>query len=285
MELKIKEFQLPEEIEFNFQELKTAIANMTEKHKGVVYDESQMKTAKLEKADLNKLFKALEDERKRVKKECLAPYDLFASDIKTLTDMVLVPVNEISSQITKSEEIRKEAKKKEVEVIFNKEIGDLNMLLSFNRIFKEKWLNASEPIKRIGEEIKSLIGQINDDLKVIDDLDSIYTLQAKDKYLDSFSLTSALTEVNRLKESAEKLAKFNEVKAVQEAKIEEVVEEVPTLSVKKEQPEVIVTPKSECKEREMELSFKVVTTRSKLADLSVFLKENGIKYERIENNG
>ena len=278
MELKIKEFKLPEEIEFNFQELKTAIANMTEKHKGVVYDEGQMKTAKLEKADLNKLFKALEDERKRVKRECLAPYDLFASDIKTLTDMVLIPVNEISSQITKSEEARKEAKKKEVEEIFNKEIGDLNMLLSFSRIFKEKWLNSSEPIKRISEEIKSLIGQINDDLKVIDDLDSIYTLQIKDKYLDSFSLSSALAEANRLKESAEKLAKFSEVK---EAKAEEVVEEIA--------PEVKEGAKAEVKapaqEQEIELSFKVVTTRSKLADLSVFLKENGIKYERIENNG
>ena len=62
MNLKIEEYQLPAEIQFNFDEIKLEISEKLKKFENLVYTDDQVKDAKSDRASLNKLKKALQDE-------------------------------------------------------------------------------------------------------------------------------------------------------------------------------------------------------------------------------
>ncbi len=71
MELQVSEIKALEPIKFNYEELKTQIATKLENYKNLVYTEDNIKEAKADRANLNKLAKALNDEKIRIKKYSL----------------------------------------------------------------------------------------------------------------------------------------------------------------------------------------------------------------------
>ena len=68
MELQIEDVQLPEQIKFNFEDLKSEIQAKAHEYEVSVYTEDNIKAAKADRASLNKLKKALNDERIRREK-------------------------------------------------------------------------------------------------------------------------------------------------------------------------------------------------------------------------
>ncbi|WP_195370890.1 DUF1351 domain-containing protein [Coprococcus comes] len=91
MELRItnpQENWLTEQILWNNEELKAAIAEKVKDYKTIAYTEDSLKDMKADRADLNKLKKAFEDERKRVKKICMEPYTKFEQQVKEITAVV-----------------------------------------------------------------------------------------------------------------------------------------------------------------------------------------------------
>ena len=93
-----------EEIEFNFDQLKEEISVQLKRYTNMVVTEETIKLAKEDKAELNKLMKALDTRRKEVKKECMEPYEAFASKVKELTDLIADSMAE--SCISTSEQSR-----------------------------------------------------------------------------------------------------------------------------------------------------------------------------------
>lgn len=74
LELKIfspQENGFVPEIKWNNEELKAAIAEKMEEYKGLVFTEETISEGKKDRANLNKLRGAIDDERKRVKKLCM----------------------------------------------------------------------------------------------------------------------------------------------------------------------------------------------------------------------
>lgn len=87
MELKIispQENGFVEEIKWNNEELKAEIAAKMEDYRGLVFTEENISDAKKDRANLNKLKSAFEDERKRVKKLCMN----WCSDRWTMDDLL-----------------------------------------------------------------------------------------------------------------------------------------------------------------------------------------------------
>ena len=102
MELKIynpTEDGFIKSIEWNHEEIKKEIAEKVEYYKNLVYTDNQIKEAKADRAALNKFVKALEDKRKEVKKQCLAPYEDFEANMKEIIAVVNEPIALIDSQI------------------------------------------------------------------------------------------------------------------------------------------------------------------------------------------
>lgn len=75
MELQIEDVQLPEQIKFNFEDLKSEIQAKAHEYEVSVYTEDNIKAAKADRASLNKLKKALNDERIRREKAYMKPFN------------------------------------------------------------------------------------------------------------------------------------------------------------------------------------------------------------------
>ena len=295
MELRIlspMEDGFVKKIEWNNEELKEAISAKVQDYKGLQYTEETIKEAKKDKATLNKLRDAIETERKRIKKQCMAPYELFEKQVKEVLAIIDEPIQLIDSQTKEVEEQRRLEKKQKVLEIYEENIGNLKGILPFAKVFKNEYLNVSKSLKSITEEITALISKVNQDMDVIEELDTKYELQVKDMYVKTLDLSMALRENARLEEVERKLAERRaqqereraeaEKRAAEEAQKraevqQQVAESIPEESDKREiveelQKEVVPDPQT------VTLEFRVTATPEQLQKLKEFLKTNNIVY-------
>lgn len=209
MELKIlspQEGGFVKEIRWNNKELKAEIAEKMQEYKSLAFTEETIKEAKADRAKLNKLRTAFEDERKRIKKLCMAPYNEFEKQVKELIALIDEPIQLIDGQIKEVEEQRKIEKKGKVLEFYESVIGSLKGVLPFEKVFRPEYLNATKSMKSITEEIQSLINRVNADLDTIEGFGSKYELQIKDAYLKTLDLSTAMQEKARLEEVERRLA-------------------------------------------------------------------------------
>lgn len=217
MELKVNEIQLPEVIQFNYDELKAELTDKVKTYETMVYSDDQIKLAKSDRANLNKLKKALNDERIRREREYMKPFEDFKLKINEIIGIIDKPVALIDKQVKEYEELQKDAKAKEIEKIFY-EI-ERPLWLDLNQIFNSKWLNNSVSLNTVEKELVERVDSILRDLETLSELPE-YGFEATELYKKSLDLNNALSEGRRLaeiqrkKEEAE-LAKMTEACAKQ----------------------------------------------------------------------
>ena len=114
MELKINSYQLPEAISFNFEELKNELQVKTDQYTKMVYTDDNIKTAKEDRADLNRLKKALNDERLRLQREYMKPFEGFKKQVDEIIGIIDRPVLAIDRQIKEYEAIKQDEKKQKI---------------------------------------------------------------------------------------------------------------------------------------------------------------------------
>lgn len=258
------------EISFNHEEIKQELTVRLEKYQGLVYSEEEIKIAKNDRATLNKFKEAIECKRKEVKKQCLAPYEVFEAKVKEILSLVDKPILEIDTQVKSFEEKCKTDKKQEIEAIYADSVAELKDVLPLKAIWNEKWLNSSYKISNIAGEIVKTIETAREDLKIIEDLKSEFELEIKNRYLETLLMSEALSTKTRLEQQKIKL---QEVKVQQEKK-----EPI------KEPVRVTLIPTSTVQENNQELEileFKVWVNPEQKKALRAFLLEQKIKVGRI----
>lgn len=171
-------------IQWNKEELEAAVRAKIAGYENVVYTEENIKAAKNDRAELNKLIKAIEERRKQVKA---------------------------------FEEKQKEEKKAAIKATYDENIGDLAEVLPFEKIFDSRYLNQTYKLATAQKEIVDKIDTVKTDLETIDSLDSKYKLNAKDVYIKTLDLSKALAENKRLADLEEKLEADKRRKAEEEA--------------------------------------------------------------------
>lgn len=192
-------------IQWNKEELEAAVRAKIASYENVVYTEENIKAAKNDRAELNKLIKAIEDRRKQVKKIINEPYAIFESELKEILALINEPVGLIDQQVKAFEEKQKEEKKAAIKATYDENIGDLADVLPFDKIFDIRYLNQTFKLATAQEEVKGKIDTVKTDLETIDSLDSKYKLNAKDVYIKTLDLSRALAENKRLADLEEKL--------------------------------------------------------------------------------
>ena len=113
-ELQVVVKQEVGKINWNFEELKTALATEMKKYTGIVFDDDSIADAKKTVEYLRKLKESVEDRRKDVKKKCLEPYNEMEKQAKELTQLIDEPINTIAKQVKDYEEEQKKKKKEEI---------------------------------------------------------------------------------------------------------------------------------------------------------------------------
>lgn len=192
-------------IEWNKAELEGAVKERVAEYSGVVYTEETLKSAKSDRAELNKLLKVIEERRKKVKEIINKPYEDFEAELKEVTALIRKQIDEIDQQVSVFEKKQKEEKEKKIREAYEGAIGELAQVLPFEKVFDSRYLNKTYKLSTAQEEVKQKIQRVRIDLETIDSLDSKYKLNAKDVYIKTLDLSKALAENKRLTDLEEKL--------------------------------------------------------------------------------
>lgn len=212
-------------IKWNKEELEAAVRHKIAAYQNVVYTEDNMKQAKADRAELNKLTKAIEERRKMVKKIINEPYEVFEAELKEILALIQEPVGIIDRQVKAFEDQQKEEKKKSIQKSYDEVIGDLAEVLPFERVFDIRYLNQTYKLTTAQAEVKAKVEKVRTDLETIDSLESKYKLNAKDVYIKTLDLSKALAENKRLSDLEEKLEAEKRRKAEEEAERKRLAEE------------------------------------------------------------
>ncbi len=212
-------------IKWNKEELEAVVRHKIAAYQNVVYTEDNMKQAKADRAELNKLTKAIEERRKMVKKIINEPYDVFEAELKEILALIQEPVGIIDRQVKAFEDQQKEEKKRSIQKSYDEVIGDLAEVLPFERVFDIRYLNQTYKLATAQAEVKAKVEKVRTDLETIDSLESKYKLNAKDVYIKTLDLSKALAENKRLSDLEEKLEAEKRRKAQEEAERKRLAEE------------------------------------------------------------
>lgn len=222
MEFKINEVQLPEKISFNYEELKQELQEKATLYASIVYGDDEIKQAKEDKAKLNKLKKALNDERIRREKEYMKPFNEFKAQVNEIIGIIDKPVNIIDSQVKTYEEKKKKEKLEKIQEYW--ESTEHPGWLKCNAIFDQKWLNTTFSMKKVQEAIDGQLAQIEADLKTLEALPE-FSFEAVETYKQTLDINKAISEGQRLADIQRRKAEAEAAKAAEEKKLQEVAEE------------------------------------------------------------
>lgn len=197
MEMKviIDEYQLPQELKFNFEELKTELQAKAKEYEVMTYTEEQLTEAKKDRANLNKLKKALNDERIRREKEYMQPFNEFKSKINEIIAIIDKPVAMIDAQVKNYEEKKKEEKQEAINALFNaKEFPEW---ITVGQIQDKSWLNATTSMKQIDDNMTGWKNRIETEQKTIESLPE-FAFEAMEIYKTTLDMAKAIAEGQRL---------------------------------------------------------------------------------------
>lgn len=283
MELKIispQEGGFVKEIQWNNEELKAEIGAKMDDYKGLVFTEDAIKEAKKDRAKLNKLRTAFEDERKRVKNLCMRPYNVFEQQVKEVVSLIDEPIRFIDVQIKEVEEKKRAQKREDIEALFQS-IG-FQRFVTLDQIFDNKWLNATVSMNTIEEQMKSRMYQIGTGVATISRLPE-FSFEAMEVYKETLDINRAIQEGQRLAAIQKRKV---EQEAAQEAAKRKAAEEA---RKKEEAPKTIeAEPESQVSAQENTLhtiDFRVTATLEQLNLLKEFLINNQIQYGPVPKEG
>jgi len=271
MELKLIPYTVPQSITWNYEELKAELTAKASEYASIVYTDDQIKAAKADRANLNRLKKALNDERIRQEREYMQPFNNFKAQINEVIGIIDKPIEAIDRQVKAFENKQKDEKRKAI-TDYWEETGAPEWM----RTYQTAWLNASRSLKDVQAEIDSLIAQSEKDLAVIHDLPA-YAFDAEKNYKQTRSLTEALSEAKRLEKLEEQKAAYEakQEKRKSEAAIaqgsrtaEPAHEPEPAHELPVEQPREWV-------------SFKALLTTDDAKALKIFCQQRGIRIEAL----
>lgn len=278
MELRVSPVTFPEVIDFNFEELRTEITVRVERYTNLVYTEEQIKEAKSDLASLRKFTKALSDERIKVKKRCLKPYEDFEAKIKELSAIVEKGINNIDGQVKNYDEAKKEEKYTSIVELFESKVHP--EWLSLEKIFNQKWLNASVKMSSVESEIDTRLEQITNDLETLRNLPE-FSFEAEEEYKLSLDLSKAISEGKRLSEIAKKKAEMEADLAKRKAEQEAAAQAAESAGEATFNNAPNITEQIPKQPKKYAICFRAYMTIEQANELKAFFDSRNIEFEKI----
>lgn len=279
MEMKMAPYTIPQPITWNYEELKAALTAKAAEYSAVVYSDEQIKTAKEDRAALNRLRKALNDERIRREREYMQPFTTFKAQVAEIIAIIDKPVSAIDAQVKDYEE-RKKAEKRQLILDYWAQTGAPEWMHSC----KPCWLNASYSMKTIQAEIDANVDQAGKDLEIIRKLPA-YAFEAEEHYKTHQNLAEAVREADKLQETALRKAAYEAERAQQQIvesarKLAETVAAAAT--VRESQTVEPVSGVNMPPEPKREwIAFQALLTPDEAAALGQYMKAHGIQYKAV----
>ena len=268
--------QLPQ-IEEHLKDLSIEVDKKVEDAKSLVCTDENVKTIKQIRAELNKEFKEVEQQRKLVKEQVLAPYMQFETIYKQyISDKYKDADADLKLKINSVEDELKNKKEQEIKDYFEEyKIANNIDFITYGQARINVTLSAS--MKSLKEQAKQFIDKIIDDLNLIETQE--HKAEILVEYKQTLNVAQSITSVTNRFKAIEEEKKRQEQKVVHiemnenheiTQKSYEQLEN--TFNKPLEQPK-------EDNEEILTLKFAVRGTRTKLRELKQFLESGGYDYE------
>lgn len=243
-----------------------------------MYTDDQIKEAKADRATLNKLKKALSDERIRREREYMQPFNEFKSRINEIISIIDKPVAVIDKQIKEYEDTKKQEKLEEIKKLWSEMEAPDGMTL--DKVFNDRMLNSSFNMKHVKQCFIDAIDRFNRDMAVLVNLPE-YSFEAQQEYISSLDLSKAMNEANRFsrlaKQKAEYEAEQERLRAEEEKKaVQPVVPDVdadPVSKVEKVTPDPIPTKQW--------VAFQALLSTEDALALKEFFNSRNIEFKAV----
>lgn len=260
----------------NVKELCSWARQQTEADRNLILaTDEDFESAKKRCADINKVIRNIEDKRKQVKKEYVKPYEIFEKELKEATTILTTAKDNLWSQVLKAEQEIKDETGKKLKNYYETKASENGILQyrEWEQIFDSRWLNKGKKINTACEEIDGIIKQVKNEVLAIRSLKSEFESVLLVRYADGYSMANIITYESRLK--AEK-------QAVEQRKQESQESVQPTTETTIVEPKEAVKNEIDETDEIFTTDFRVWTTKQQLIDLGKYLRENGIKYGKVE---
>lgn len=272
------------EVQWNNEELKKEIAEKAAEYKNIAYTAEQSTDMRKDRAKLNALVTAFEDQRKRVKKFYNEPYTKFEDQVKE----VLAPAREAIVLIDKGlDEIEKKYRadrKAKMQELYEKYVCDLRGLVPFTRTVKEEYYKKAFTDKKLEQAYSDFFGRIWEDMKALDGLPERFRDKALLKYVESFSLSDALREGKRLEELEKAMEERRRSQEAEKAARDAAKQREEPQARPQQQEAPITESVNTANEEEpiISLDFRAWGTKERLMGLRQYMIDNHIKFGKVE---
>lgn len=293
MELRIVPYQIPEKIEFNYEEIIQEMKPTVNEKASIYYSDEDIPVAKKDRAKFNAFKKAINDEKIRMKKEYMKPFEEFEAKVKDINTLADKAVIAIDKQIKEYEDNQKREKLDKIKALWTQ--MSVPEGLTMEKVYEERMLNTSFSMKKVETCFELAIGKFNRDMATLAALPE-FGFEAQQVYISTFDINKALAEGQRMaqiqRQKAEYEAEQARRKAEEEAK--KVAEQVPVEVVTAEE---IAQSKQEYIEAAsangihvMEapakqwVGFKALLSTEDALALRDFFKSRNIQFKAVEEN-
>jgi hypothetical protein len=276
MELIFKEYSLPQMGIANFEEIKKDLIEKTEVYGKIVYTDENIQTAKADRSTLNKFIKAVNDERIRIQKEYMKPFDSLKAQCDELMKIAEEPKAAIDKVVKEYEAIKQDEKRAAIESMF-KDMCFPEFVKLDQKIFDPRWLNATVSMKQIEESLLKTKEDIIQNCQTLAGLPT-YSQEAVIYYQRTLDVTGALAKVRELSEieAAKKKMQEEERHLVPMPGAERLAE------LKAEYPTEIPVAPDKPEEPQMWVQFEALLNSTQAAALKAFFNANGIEFRPIK---
>ena len=267
--------QLPQ-IEEHLKELSIEIDQKVEQAKSLICTEENVKTIKQVRADLNKEFKEVEQQRKAVKEQVLAPYMKFEEVYRQyVSDKYKSADIDLKNKVDSVESELKAKKEQDIKDYFEEYKNANNIdFVTYEQAKINVTLTAS--MKSLKEQAKAFIDKIVDDLNLINTQENQAEILVE--YKKHLNASKAITEVvdrkKALLEIEQRRAENNLEKEKQE--IEKNLQQLANANIDTTN---VAQSAEKIKQKIYTITFTVTGTAPRLKQLKDYLLREGYQYE------
>lgn len=267
---------LPQVIETNSEELKAWLTEKVKSYNALVVTPETIKAAKDDKAKLTKLRTALEERRKEVKRQCMAPYEDFERKYKELLALIDEPIASIDTQIKALDEQEQQEKFTKIGQYFQEITKDLGFSLVLDKIIDPKWRNKTNPIEKVCNALFARVEDIRADYAELQEYysDSPHYTAIMNTYMQGYDKACALAYAAALIQQEQRRQE------AQRAAQAPVPTPPPVYDPTPEPP--VQQPVQAQNEPRITGVFRVTGTKQQIIALRDFMRENHIEFQIVK---
>lgn len=281
--LKSAEINLPQSIA-NLEALKAELTPKLEYYNTLVVTADSIKEAKADRAALNKLKTAIDDQRKEIKRQYLEPYNVLETQCKEVLALIDAPIAAIDKQIKAFDNIEEQEKFNNIQAAFTALAAP--DWIKLDDVLNPKWKNKTLKTESIITELTAKVKELTEGLEKIAEmykaepyLLSITEFFKEHKDFSKTAVYAAQMNTAYKREQAEK-----EKAAALQNTLQNAPQAAPTVSNESILPEEHTQQETQPQQPQpiYKGKFEVEATKEQLQKLGEFMKANGIKFKTIK---